>query len=312
MTKRKGNLQSGDAVKERAKPGRHGVILRHDREDGKKHQWIVEFTNADGSKSEEPKGSRALQAIDPVQANINTNDEANEPPVVAETNEPPVVATTSDDEQPAIPATPWRRPTRRAAINHAVCPTPAVQEQEPAPARASTSSSSSVSSSRGPDFDWTTYQPPDSDNDDQSSNGGFPQPPDQLSEEEQSLQEEDEATNNEQPMPHLNDLEEDVIPGEENHVETEEEFKLQEEVYRREKAELIEEGWIVEKESARGPLDVGVRVETRSKRNYRQGTIVDRNDSKWVVHFDGYDETEDVSPQSLVQIYVPDVYERKF
>ncbi|CAB9498060.1 unknown protein [Seminavis robusta] len=236
MTRRKGNLQSGDFVKERAKAGRHEVILRHDREDGKKHQWIVEFTNLDGSKSEEMKGSRALTAIDQVEANNSgvTNDED---------NEPPVVATANDDEQPtsAPPTTPWRRPQRKAALNHAVCP-PTVQ-REPSPTRSSSPSSS------GPDFDWSNYQPPAND---ESSNDGFPQPPDELSEEEQSTQ--DDSNNNEQPMPHPNpnpnELEEDVALGEEDHImETEEEFKLQEQLYRREKAELIAEGWTVEKET---------------------------------------------------------------
>jgi hypothetical protein len=58
---RKPNFQAGAKVVERAKPHRNGVINRHERTEGRRYMWVVEFLQADGSTVEEVMTSMQLK-----------------------------------------------------------------------------------------------------------------------------------------------------------------------------------------------------------------------------------------------------------
>ena len=83
----------------------------------------------------------------------------------------------------------------------------------------------------------------------------------------------------------------------------------------KEKAELVTEGWSVELETEQPPMAEGARVRTRAKdpANQRRGKITGKSEdgTKWLVRFDDMDEDnndEERSPQSLAQIFVPEIY----
>ncbi|CAB9529943.1 unknown protein [Seminavis robusta] len=161
---RQPNLVPGTWVDERAKTKRHGKILRIDRNDERKHHWLVEFEEPDGTTIQLVKTSAQLsrstnqgptqgpQQQQQREENEQENQQQTAPKRGNETENQSVSSTSVK--------TP-RRPKRKAALNHKVVRTPKQPiarsdsystNGSPSIPGSSDSSLSSVSSSDAPSY----------------------------------------------------------------------------------------------------------------------------------------------------------------
>ncbi|CAB9505490.1 unknown protein [Seminavis robusta] len=293
---RKPNFTTGLWVKERAKPH----IVRHDRVDGKKYTWLVQFENADGSTEEVVKTFLQLSHVDQQGTTQAPTEESpsKEAPPPAEA--PPVEATNPTNNQTPV------RPKRRAAVNHRICPPPA--PQSPQATLASEQSSA-------PDYDWSKHL-----EDDKSTSDSIPGFPIHSSSDDDSSDDESAAAKStETPPPTTptvseptsradNDLEEDVLPTDERDFEYKEEHREKMIIYKQEKQELLDNEWTVEFMPGKPPMRLNTRVQTRTKHPCYGKTLRKAPDgSKWVVEFNDSTDLKELSSQSLVQIWEPTI-----
>ncbi|CAB9525972.1 hypothetical protein SEMRO_1757_G295670.1 [Seminavis robusta] len=319
---RKPNFTSGLWVKERAKPYRHGQIICHHREDGKRYTWLVRFEEADGTTTDVADAAPTGEAA-PTEA------------AAAPTEAAPTAAVAPNPIN-QIPA----RPRRRAAANHKICPTPA-----PVAPAASSPRTATTDQSSEPDYDWSKLlssnqsdsgsdksdddksddDKADNDKSDASSHSSANSFPIRSSSDDDSDNEEPpESTttppirdpsagnlSNGQPTFEAEEaLEEDVNAADERDFEYEEEHREKMILYKREKQELLDSKWTVEFMPDKPPMPPNASVKTKGSRP-RFGKILRRaaDGIKWVVEFDG--QTTELSSHSLIQIWEPKPYEWK-
>ncbi|CAB9527834.1 unknown protein [Seminavis robusta] len=337
---RKPNLVKGTWVDERAKPKRHGKLLRGDRKDGNKHTWVVEFEQADGTKSEEVKTSAQLSRSDlqgptPTGAtNTSDNEEQHGNPPEASDDENKSDSDT-DSENNEIETPP--RPKRRAALNHRVINTPKPTAGISTSLTESSSGSESGNESdddsgRGssdsdsdsddllvvvatnhidgnPAYDWTMHIVEGEE--EQASNDGFPfQDDDSVTDSAGSSQEPTNVSSPNEPTESIpNEPTEDLEAADERDFEREEEHRLKMDVYLAEKEVLLEEGWSVSIVPEKPPLQPGAVVHSRHKKP-KKGKVIKRSPcgEHWLVQFNGSERLVQMSSHGLTQVWEAEPY----
>ncbi|CAB9509147.1 hypothetical protein SEMRO_377_G129900.1 [Seminavis robusta] len=295
-SKRKRNLKRGTFVEEKAKPHRRGVILGAFQDEGKKHTWNVEFEQPDGSKAKEVKTSRQLIAKDApstvdVPAVAVPAAEAAPVTIVEEASANLSGSESSKDDSSEAPTPPPTPPPSDSSVH-------------------STNVARANPNITGlPSYDWTMHEiddSPDHASLKSSSSDSNSTVAVETVEDEDEVDEDGEEDENERPD---EGNMEDVLPNDANDLESEDEHKRKQELYLQEKAELLENGWTEIMESKRPPLAPDVRVQTKGKKNQRNGIIIRKVEKKvWLVQFDDSDQPEEISPYSLVQIFEPKKY----
>jgi Transposase IS4 len=292
---RKPNLRSGSKVQEKARPHRHGTIVKASRESGKPHQWLVEFVQPDGSTVRQVKPSSGLLQpdISPIQPRTALNIRERSAPEETKAEELPRAR--GEPQEDTLSS---RSSSSASASSSTTC---------------SSDDSSSVQDVTPSFYDWMQHR--------QRENAARDDASILVDNDDSSYENEAPVVNEEAPI-HANvilyrrdvnveeDRTEDISADDLEDIESAEEFQRKTDVYLREKAQLLQDGWFIEMETAKPALAVGSRVRTRSA-GQRQGVIVGKTDcgKRWLVEFNGRGgDVEERSPQSLVQIYDSETY----
>jgi hypothetical protein len=261
-------FKTGDIVFSKSKPRKKGKIVSATNDNGKKHEWWVQFDNEEGT----PRRMKSQQLL-------RKNPDLHE---IAPTNNDHYLPTDGD-----------RLPPPAAGAAGAAPPPPLLEETDASSSHGNDEDDDLLADlERRLNLDVDTTDEEEESEEESSTIYPFELPAANTDADEEEAEDEAEA--------------EDVMPHGEIPVEPEDVHVAKWQQYQLDRAQLIVDGWIVTKTAGNDGINIGSVVRNRSQGvQRRQGEVVAQVEfdgrKMWMVDFNG-DSPEPMRPQQLVLV----------